>query len=128
MCRFICAYSQRKINFDSVYAWELTPLLPSEYWRNVPAHFKPFWHFYNTPIKSSKNHADSPFRYLQQIATENDFVSMKLDIDSPSTEIPLFEQLVHESDGTYKLVDEFFFELHYRCSRSLTYLLPVVIA
>ena len=112
--RFICAYSQRKVDFDSVYAWELTPLLPQEYWKGIPPHFKPYWHFYNTPVKSASKHPDSPFEYIRQVATENDFVSMKLDIDSPSTEIPLFEQLVSESDGMHKLVDEFFFELHYR--------------
>ena len=40
---------------------------------------------------------------------------MKLDIDSPSTEIPLFEQLLSDNDDISRLVDEFFFELHFRC-------------
>ena len=112
---FICAYSQRKVNWDAVFAWELTPLMPTKYWEAIPAHFKPYWHFYNSPVKSSKNHPDSPFTYIRQISSEADFVSLKLDIDSPSTEIPLFEQLVSDKDGVFSLVDEFFFELHYRC-------------
>ena len=39
---------------------------------------------------------------------------MIVDIDSPHTEIPLFEQLILENEPAAKLIDEFFFELHYR--------------
>lgn len=111
---FTCAYAQRKIGFDQVFAWEMTLLEPTDYWRRVPMHWKPYWHFYNVPISADKEHADSPVRFLQQMATPDDFVALKLDIDSPDYEMPIAMQLL--TDNTFStLVDEFFFELHYRC-------------
>jgi hypothetical protein len=51
--------------------------------------------------------------FIQQLATAADFVSFKLDIDHPDMEMPIALGLL--SDPTLStLVDEFFFELHYR--------------
>lgn len=48
---------------------------------------------------------------LKQIVTAEDFVMVKLDIDTPSIENVLVEQLL--ADKTLQaLVDEFFFEHH----------------
>lgn len=113
---FTCGYSQRGISFDSVHAWEMTMLNPQEYWQKVPPLWKPFWHFYNTPISPDPSHGDSPVRMVQQIATEKDFVAFKLDIDHPDTEMPIALTLLDGVDGGFgSLVDEFFFELHFRC-------------
>ena len=51
---------------------------------------------------------------MQQIALEEDFVSFKLDIDTPTIEIPIALQLSRDP-AVAKLVDEFFFELHFDC-------------
>jgi hypothetical protein len=112
---FACAYSQRRIDFDAVYGWELTPLQPTSYWEKVPPHWRPYWHFYNTPVKGHKGSSESPLTFLKEIASPRDFIGLKLDIDSPHTEIPLFEQLLEDNSESAALVDEFFFELHYRC-------------
>jgi hypothetical protein len=46
-------------------------------------------------------------------ANPADFVSFKLDIDHPDTEMPIALSLL--SDPVFaELVDEFFFELHFR--------------
>ena len=55
---FTCGYQQRGTTFDQVYGWEMTLLEPRDYWARVPAKFKPFWHFYNTPISADPDHAD----------------------------------------------------------------------
>ena len=54
--------------------------------------------------------------------TERDFVAFKLDIDHPETEMPIALSLLDGGSGsrsgsspTGSLVDEFFFELHFRC-------------
>lgn len=53
----------------------------------------------------------NPFTLIKQIATPEDFVLVKLDIDTPSIEGELVKQLI--SDKTLAgLVDEFFFEHH----------------
>ena len=111
---FTCGYSQRGISFDSVHAWEMTLLHPRDYWQRVPKIWKPFWHFYNTPISSEPDHPDNPLRMLRQLVTARDFVALKLDIDHPETEMPLAVSLL-SGDGDAMLIDEFFFELHFRC-------------
>ena len=89
-------------------------LNPRDYWQKVPKIWKPFWHFYNTPISSEPDHADNPLRMLRQLVSERDFVAFKLDIDHPDTEMPIaLSLLANGGDGA--LVDEFFFELHFRC-------------
>ena len=107
------------MSFDSVHAWEMTLLHPQDYWRKVPAAWKPFWHFYNTPISADPTHGDSPARLLRQMVSERDFVAFKLDIDHPDTEMPIALSLLgggSQSGGDLGLlVDEFFFELHFRC-------------
>jgi hypothetical protein len=67
-----CAAMQRGISFNQVFGWEMTLLDPKEYWRKVPAKWKPYWHFFNTPISADPLHADSPVRLIKQIATPGD--------------------------------------------------------
>jgi hypothetical protein len=92
----------------------MTLLEPVDYWRRVPMNWKPYWHFYNVPISANQSHGDSPIRFLQHMATVEDFVAFKLDIDSPNYEMPIAQSLLHDPLVT-ALVDEFFFELHFRC-------------
>jgi len=113
---FTCAYSQMGISFNDVYGWEKTLLHPVEYWSKVPDKWKPFWHFYNVGItaNSSRRAEDSPLGMLKDISKPNDFVAFKLDIDYPATEMPIAMSLLNNLDDN-KLVDEFFFELHFQC-------------
>ena len=105
---------QRGIMFDQLYGWEYTLLEPNKFWQCVPYAVKPIYHFFNVPITSNVHDPHSPLRHIQSIAREEDFVSFKLDVDTSSVEIPLVLQLVASSE-LLKLVDEFFFELHFRC-------------
>jgi hypothetical protein len=111
---FTCAFSQRKIAFDGVYAWEKTLLEPSDYWARVPPKWIPYWHFFNDAISADEAAHNSPVRMLKQMAGPEDFVAWKLDIDHPETEMPIATSLLTDS-AFAGLVDEFFFELHYRC-------------
>lgn len=111
---FTCAFSQRKVAFNDVYGWEMTLLNPQEYWSKVPPKWLPFWHFYNTPISADEKAAQSPVRLLKSMATPDDFVAFKLDIDHPDTENPVAMSLLQDVEFS-SLVDEFFFELHFRC-------------
>jgi hypothetical protein len=64
----------------------------------------------------SANEADpqSVVRVLKSIASPDDFVAFKLDIDHPDTENPIAMSLLKDPKFA-SLVDEFFFELHFRC-------------
>lgn len=56
----------------------------------------------------------SPLRMIKETATPSDFVSFKLDIDTPDIEIPIALTILQDSELT-DLIDEFFFELHFHC-------------
>ena len=56
----------------------------------------------------------SPLRIIKQTVLKDDFVSFKLDVDTPSIEIPIALELLSNND-LHGLIDEFFFELHFRC-------------
>ena len=104
---------QTKIVFDQIYGWEYTLLEPNDFWKRVPDVLKPIYHFFNVPISAGADDPNSPLRFLKEIATEKDFVAFKLDIDTPEVEIPLALKLAQDVE-LGKLVDEFFFELHFR--------------
>lgn len=111
---FTCAFSQRKVSFDGVFAWEKTLLEPSDYWSRVPPKWMPYWHFFNDAISADERAHNSPVRMLKQITTPRDFIAWKLDIDHPETEMPIAASLLKDSHFA-GLIDEFFFELHFRC-------------
>lgn len=99
---------------NSIYAWEISLLEPTSFWKEVPPSLNHLYHFYNIPISSNITNKDSPLRIIKRMATPDDFVAFKLDIDSPLTEIPIALQLVSDPKLA-NLIDEFFFELHFQC-------------
>jgi hypothetical protein len=99
---------------DVMYGWEMTLLEPTSFWDGVPDEISQLYHFYNVPISSNITAKSNPLRIIKDIATLDDFVSFKLDIDTPSVEIPLALQIL-ANPGIAELIDEFFFELHFNC-------------
>ena len=55
--------------------------------------------------------------HLREVATPDDFVALKLDIDDPPTEQSIVHALLRDHD-TLRLVDELFFEYHFRWGAS----------
>jgi hypothetical protein len=81
----------------------------------VPPKWAHTYNFYNAPISSDINEKFHPFSVMKSLSVKpDDFVSFKLDIDTPEVEIPIALELLKNSKFT-ELVDEFFFELHFRC-------------
>lgn len=114
---FTCAYSQLGVSFDRVLAFEKSLLEPTDFWGRVPMKWQPYWSFFNIPVNASEFSAastPSPLSFVEELAQPHDFVSMKLDIDFPVIEMKLAQQLVQDS-RIASLVDEFFFEVHFRC-------------
>lgn len=109
----LCAYLQHDIKFNHIYGWEAGSLSQNEFWKEVPLSIKPYYSFYNVPVRVNEK-VDSPFEIIKRVANENDFVSFKLDIDTPSVEIPLVQTILSDKSLS-NLIDEFFFELHFKC-------------
>lgn len=68
----------------------------------------------NIPASHNLSESGSILRMIKQLTRDQDFVAWKLDIDCPEIEIPMFLDLLN-SDEYSGLIDEFFFELHFRC-------------
>jgi hypothetical protein len=112
---FTCAYAQQEIYFDRIFGWEKSIQEPVEFWSKVPTKWKSLYSFYNVPVVADPDGTDSPYRIMKDLQiSAHDFVAFKLDIDHPETEIPMALYLANQSHHVANIVDEFFFELHYR--------------
>ena len=111
---FTCMYQKMSIDFDELFGWEYTLLEPKAFWDEVPIRWREKYHFYNTNMSADIEHGNSPLRMIKSVATDNDFVSFKLDIDNPEVEIPTVLRILEDKD-LHDLIDEFFFEVHFRC-------------
>ena len=102
---------------DTLYGWESTLLEPLNFWSFVPDKIKPIYHFMNVPVDkhgSISKSSMSPLRFIEEVATPEDFVVFKLDIDHSATEMPLASQIANSAKFA-EIIDEFFFEYHFDC-------------
>ena len=74
--------------------------------RPVPAHVRAKLTFHNEPVTD-----ENVFRTLRSTARPDDFVVMKVDIDSPALEKRLVSTLASTPE-LVELVDELYFEYH----------------
>ena len=110
----ICAYSQRKISFNALYAWEPSTLEPKKFWHEVPDVWKPYFHFYNTPVTSRLDSNDSPLRFIHTLADVDDFIALKLDLDDHSIEDPMIQHILKDPTFAGK-IDELFLSFRFHC-------------
>jgi hypothetical protein len=85
-----------------------------KYYTYVPPKIIPYLHLVNAPVSANVQDGLSVMRMIDQIASEEDFVAFKLDIDTPEVEIPIFLDILRNPERSAK-VDELFFELHFHC-------------
>ncbi len=100
--------------FDGIFGWEYTLLEPNDFWQHVPPRYLPIYRFFNAPVAANVSVHHSPLHIIKQSALPEDFVAFKLDIDTPSIEIPIAMSLLNDP-VLHTLVDEYFFEFHFRC-------------
>jgi hypothetical protein len=110
---FMCAYDKVSIDIDEIYGYEFSLMQPQPFWDRVPDKYFHKYHFYNIPIQFAKTR-QNPLQLIRRVAKPSDFVSFKLDVDAEEVEVPIALKLLN-SRGLLDLVDEFFFELHFRC-------------
>jgi hypothetical protein len=97
--------------FEHIYVWEMKLAIGKLYFEGADAEWMGRMHFFNWPVKGDVGDNDNPFTILKTIATPEDFVVVKLDIDFPPVETALVNQLLLDPSIT-SLVDEFSFEHH----------------
>ena len=97
--------------FDHIYAFEVTPIPPATVFSKVPAHLQASYHWINVGVESDPSSLLNPLKMLLDNFRHDDFIVIKLDIDTASIELPLAMQLL-EDDRYSMLVDQFYFEHH----------------
>lgn len=113
---FTSQYESRGIEFDNIYVWEAVFQGDENYWDGTPTEIRSKWKprlkFYDgVPVSAGKNAENNPLNVILAECQPDDFCAFKLDIDTPSVELPLVEQLI-ESPAVAEVLDEFFFEHH----------------
>ena len=108
-------YEQFGIRFDHVYAYEMTPFGPSQLQSIFQSKLPPAWetsyHWINVGVDSTVGSKLNPFTMIKEHFQPEDFIVVKLDIDTPSVELPLVQQLLRDLE-LHTLIDQFYFEYH----------------
>jgi hypothetical protein len=104
-------YESVGITFEHIYAWEARPVQASEFFEGASVADTSRLHFMNWPVSSSSGDKLNPWTLLRQAAVRDDFVVVKLDIDTPLVEMALVQQLIDDPE-LHSLVDVFYFEHH----------------
>ena len=104
-------YQKFGFKFDHIYAYEVTPKEPTDVYKRIPDELKSAYHWYNVGVNATITSSNNPLKLLLENFDENDFVVVKLDIDTHSIEQPMVELILN--DGRFhKLIDVFYFEHH----------------
>ena len=97
--------------FDHIYAFEIRNKVPSAVFERLPSKWMPAYHWINIGVSADR---DSPYNPLSTILKTFDkdvFIVVKLDVDTPSVEIPLAYQILEDPE-VYERIDQFYFEHH----------------
>jgi hypothetical protein len=97
--------------FDHVYAFEIKQKKPQKVFQAVPDDLRAAYHWINVGVETDPMSGNNPLKLLKDNFREDDFVIVKLDIDTPFVELPLAQQLLQD-DSLNRLVDSFYFEQH----------------
>jgi hypothetical protein len=104
------AYAAVGVEFEHIYVWEAQPMTP-RYWDGMPVAVRRRVHFYNLPASAIPGDANNPWETVRLASGPDDLVVVKLDIDTPTVETPLVQQLL-DDPALLRLVDDFYFEHH----------------
>jgi hypothetical protein len=106
-------HNYRKCGYkvERMFLWESKVLATKDIYRNVPKEALFAYQYFNLPASADKDDPSNPLNIVKQVASREDFVAIKLDIDNAPVEMRFIDTILNdpELDG---LVDEVFFEHH----------------
>jgi hypothetical protein len=109
---FVDRFKRHDLAFDWIVSYEYQKYDPDEIYRTVPPDVLPHYIYYSQPVEKDPDGKWNPWRMLRGMGTTpNDYVVVKLDIDSPDIENPLVEQIMKDP-SLQTLIDEMFYEHH----------------
>jgi hypothetical protein len=109
---FVERYQRHRVAFDWIVSFEYDKIDPEQIYAAVPAEILPHYLYYDRPVEATVDGKWNPWRILRGMgARPEDYVVVKLDIDTPEVENPLIEQIL-DDPSLQTLLDEVFFEHH----------------
>jgi hypothetical protein len=79
----------------------------------LPEDYISSYHWINVGVSAKEGDKLNPLHSIIKKFNEDDFVVVKLDIDTSFIEVPLAHQVLEDKEGVYsKIIDQFYFEHH----------------
>ena len=104
-------YNKFGFKFDHIYAYEAKETKPADVFEQVPTELMASFHWINVGVSADIGGKLNPFTALLENFNEDDFVVVKLDIDTPKIENKLVKQM-KDDPAILDLVDVFYYEHH----------------
>ena len=102
-------FRSKSLRFDRIIAFEANEYKPQAYWKQIPDDIVGSLIFINRGVDTAGKF--NPWNILKSIAKVNDYVIIKLDIDTYQLENQLANQVLNDPSIS-SLIDEMFFEMH----------------
>ncbi len=102
-------FRTKSLHLDRIIAFEATQYTPLSYWKQIPDDIIGELTFINTGVENKGKF--NPWNILKSIAKVEDYVIIKLDIDTFALESELAYQVANDTSIS-SLIDEMFFEMH----------------
>lgn len=102
-------FRTKSLKFDRIFAYEYQELSSKKFWEQVPDDVFASLTFINVGVEEKGKF--NPWNTLRSVARPEDYVIVKLDIDTPPLETALIQQLLDDEELRL-LIDELFFEMH----------------
>ena len=112
---FLRQYETRGLPLDEIFVWEAKTISDEDYWAGVPNSTRDLYRskltrFNGIPIVTDLGGYHNPVTHIRKRCRRQDFCVFKLDVDTPSVEMPIVYQLIEDPGH----LSEFYFEHHVR--------------
>lgn len=106
-------WKRQGLPLDAIYAFEARTKNET-FFESIPVQYRHIFHYQQTYVRSNAEDGSGPFlpHEIQKLATKEDYVLFKLDIDSPGVEEGNIEHLLSDQSDSLDYIDEFFYEFH----------------
>ena len=114
MLTLLETYEKFGFQFDHIYAFEKNFTDPTHVFQDlIPDKYLTKYHWINAGVEYESGNALNPWESILKRFSKDDFIVVKLDIDTSFIEVPLARQLLEDLDCVYhELIDQFYFEHH----------------
>jgi len=111
-------FRSKSLSLDRIFTFEATQYVPKSYWNQIPDDIIGRLTFINAGVETSGKL--NPWNILKTIAKPEDYVIIKLDIDTSALEMALCNQILNDTSIS-SLIDEMFFEMHVTVNEMMPY-------